>query len=433
MSEIDESHDRFVQSELPNGLSVLVKEAHAAPVASFWLWYRVGSRNEHVGTTGISHWVEHMLFKGTPGFPKGVAEKAIAREGGVFNGATSYDFTTYYATLPASRIALALRIEADRMTGAAFDPQEVAAERTVVISERQGSENHPEFLLGEEVRGAALRVHPYGHPTIGHMCDLESITQGQLYDHYRTYYVPNNAVAVAVGDFDADEMLAQVAEHYGDIPTSGPVPAVTAVEPPQRGERRVVVRREGLVPYLQVAFRAPGAREPRFFALAVLNAILTGASAMTFQGGGLTNKSCRLYRALVAEQLVVNISGSLLPTVDPYLYFLAATVRPERTPQEVEEALEGEITHVIDGDVTQREVDKAIKQAKAQFAYSSESVTGQALWLGFSEIFADHGWAESYLDNLSAVTVQDVRAVAEEVLIPGNRTVGWYVPTRGAA
>jgi len=207
------------------------------------------------------------------------------------------------------------------------------------------------------------------------------------------------------------------------------VPKVHAVEPPQRGERRVVVEREGLVPYLKVAFGAPGVRQPDFFPLAVLNAVLTGASAMTFMGGGLTNKSCRLYRALVAEELAVSVSGTLLPAVDPLPYVLSAVVRPGRSPAEVEEALNLEITRVRDAEVTQGEVDKAIKQAKAQFSYSSESVTGQALWLGFSEVFADHTWSEEYLDNLSAVTVQDVRRVAERYFRPSNRTVGWYVPS----
>jgi len=419
----------IIQRELANGLSVFLKEVHAAPVASFWAWYRVGSRNEHVGVTGISHWVEHMLFKGTPAFPKGVAEKAIAREGGAFNGATSHDFTTYFATLPATRIELALRIEADRMQNASFDPREVDAERTVIISERQGAENSPEFLLNEEVMGAALRVHPYGDPTLGHMCDLKAITRRQLYDHYRSYYVPNNALVVAVGDFDGEAMLALIEDHFADAPRGDDVPPVTAVEPPQRGERRVEVRREGFVPYLRMAFQAPPVLDPDFFSLAVLNAILTGASAMTFMGGGLSNKSCRLYQALVAEELAVDVSGFLLPAVDPFPYTLSVVVRPDREPAEVEEALEKELKQVMNDAVTEEEVNKAIKQAQAQFAYSSESVTGQALWLGFTEIFADHTWSDTYLENLRAVTVEDVRHVAQSVLSRSNRTVGWYIPT----
>ncbi len=422
----------FVKTQLPNQLTVLVKEAHAAPVASFWVWYRVGSRNEHLGITGSSHWVEHMLFKGTQAFPKGVAEKAIAREGGTFNGMTWYDFTTYFATLPAGRIKLALRIEADRMVNSLFDPDETAAERTVIISERQGAENNPEFLLNEELMAAAFRVHPYGTDTVGHMCDLETMTRDQLYAHYRTYYAPNNAVAVAVGNFDADAMLRLIEQHFGVIPDGPDVPPVTAVEPPQRGERRVTVEGEGNVAYLQIVFRVPTVHEPDFFALTALDAALTGASGMTFFGGGLTNKSSRLYKALVTTELAAGISGSLLPTVAPFVYSLSAVVRAGRTPAEVEEALHAELARVTAEPVTPEELAKAIKQAKAQFAYSSESVTAQALWMGFSEVFADYTWFENYIANLSAVTVEDVQRVAQKYLKQSNRTVGWYVPQSNA-
>ena len=418
----------FIKTQLPNKLTVLVKEAHAAPVSSFWVWYQVGSRNEHLGITGISHWVEHMLFKGTQAFPKGMAEKAIAREGGTFNGMTWYDFTTYFATLPASRIELALRIEADRMVNSLFDPDETAAERTVIISERQGAENNPEFLLNEELMAAAFRVHPYGTDTIGHMCDLETLTRDQLYAHYRTYYTPNNAVAVAVGDFDAGAMLRLIEQHFSAIPDGPDVPPVTAVEPPQRGERRVTVEGEGNIAYLQMVFRAPTVREPDFFALTVLDATLTGASGMTFSGGGLTNKSSRLYKALVTTELAIGISGSLLPTVAPFVYGLSAVVRAGRTPAEVEEALDAELARVTAEPVTPEELNKAIKQAKAQFAYSSESVTAQALWMGFSEVFADYTWFENYIANLSAVTIEDVQRVAQKYLKRSNSTVGWYVP-----
>jgi zinc protease len=426
----------FVKTQLSNGLTVLVKEAHAAPVASFWVWYRVGSRNEHTGITGISHWVEHMLFKGTETFPQGTADKAIAREGGVFNGMTWYDFTTYYATLPTDRIELGVHIEADRMVNTPFDPDVAAMERTVIISERQGAENNPEFLLNETLMGSVFRVHPYGHETIGHMCDLETMTRDQLNAHYRTYYTPQNAVAVAAGDFDAGEMLALIERYFGEIPNGPDAPPVQAVEPPQRGERRVSVEGEGNVAYLQMAFRSPAvlqspSEEPDFFALTALDAALTGASGLAFFGGGTTNKSSRLYKALVATELATSVSGSLVPTVDPYVYTLSTVVRAGHTPAEVEEALQAELTRLIDKPVTQEELDKAIKQAKAQFAYSSETVTGQALWMGFSEMFADYGWFESYINNLSAVTVEDVQRAAQTYLKPSNRTAGWYVPQGG--
>jgi zinc protease len=420
------------KTQLSNGLTVLIREAHAAPVASFWVWYRVGSRNEYTGITGISHWVEHMLFKGTEAFPKGQAEKAIAREGGVFNGMTAYDFTTYFATLPSDRIGLALRVETDRMVNSLFDPDEVAVERTVIISERQGAENDPEFLLSEELMAAAFRVHPYGIDTVGHMCDLETMTRDQLHAHYRTYYAPRNALAVAVGDFDGDEMLELVEQHFGAIPNGPDVPPVNAVEPPQRGERRVIREGEGNVAYLQMVYRAPTVHEPDFFAMTVLDAILTGASGMTFFGRGLSNKSSRLYNALVTTELATGISGSLVPTVDPFVYSLSAVVRAGHTPAEVEEALNAEIVRVVAESVTQKELTKAIKQAKAQFAYSSESVTEQALWLGFSEIFADYHWFENYIANLSAVTGEDVQRVAQTYLRRSNRTVGSYVPESSA-
>ena len=417
-----------LKTTLSNGLTVLVKEAHAAPVASFWVWYRVGSRNEHTGITGVSHWVEHMLFKGTPTFLKGEAEKAIAREGGVFNGMTWYDFTTYLATLPADRIELALRIEADRMANSLFEPHEVASERSVIISERQGAENDPEFLLNEELMAAAFRVHPYGTDTIGHMCDLETMTRDQLHAYYTTYYAPHNALAVAVGDFEAAGMRRLIEQHFGAIPGGGTVPPVTAVEPPQRGERQVAVEGEGSVAYLQVVFRAPSVHDPDFFALTALGAALTGAGGLAFFGGGLTNKSSRLYKALVATELATTVSGTLIPTVDPFVYGLSATVRAGHTPAEVKEALDAELARLIAEPVTQEELTKAIKQAKAQFAYSSESVTGQALWLGLSEIFADYAWFEGYIANLSSVTVEDVQRVAQAYLKPSNRTVGWYAP-----
>jgi zinc protease len=423
-----ENHDGDVtKTQLANGLTVLVKETHTAPVSSFWVWYRVGSRNEHLGITGISHWVEHMLFKGTPTFPKGAVDKAIAREGGVFNGMTGYDFTTYFATLPADRIELAVRIEADRMANSLFDPNETASERTVIISERQGAENDPEFLLNEELMAAAFRVHPYGVDTIGHMCDLETMTRDQLYTYYRTYYTPRNALAVAVGDLNADEMLQLIEQRFGAIPHGPDVPPMNAVEPPQKGERRVTLEGEGTVAYLQMAFRAPSVHGPDFFALTALDTALTGASG-TFLGSGLTNKSSRLYKALVATELAADISGSLISTVDPYVYNLSAVVRAGHTPAEVEEALDAELARLVAEPITVEELSKAIKQAKAQFAYSSESVTGQAYWIGFSEIFADYAWFENYIANLSAVTVEDVQRVVQKYLQRSNRTLGWYIP-----
>ncbi len=425
---IPEESVSILKTTLENGLTVLLKEVHTAPVASFWIWYRVGSGREHVGITGVSHWVEHMLFKGTPRWPKGTADKTISREGGIWNGATWYDFTTYYATLPAEKIELELDIEADRMTGALFEVQEVEAERTVIISERQGAENDPLFLLGEEVMAAAFRVHPYGHETLGHMCDLQRMTREDLYRFYQTYYVPNNALAVAVGDFETGQMLDLIRRYFGAIP-SRPLPdAASPEEPPQRGERRVTVEGEGNTAYISVVFHTPPPVSADFHPLVVLDTVLSGASGMTLFGEGGTNKTSRLYRALVDTELAADVSGSLIPTVAPFVYSITATVRAGHTPAEVEERLWAELDRVRSEPILEEELQKAIQQARAQFAYSSESVTGQAFWLGWSEIFADYTWFEVYLDRLRAVTPEDVLRVARAYLRRANATVGWYVP-----
>jgi len=417
-----------LKAVLDNGLTVIVRESHHAPVSTFWCWYKVGSRVERAGITGISHWVEHMLFKGTPQFPKRELDRMISREGGLWNGFTWLDFTTYFETLPADRFDLAFRIEADRMVHAVFDPKEVESERTVIISERQGNENHPTFLLAEEVQAAAFRVHGYHHEVIGDLCDLQAMTRDQLFQHYKTYYAPNNAVAVAVGDFRANDVLKKIQAAFGKARPGPALPILHREEPPQKGERRVIVEGPETTAYVQVAYRVPNAVHSDFPALVVLDAILAGASSLSVMGGGTTNASSRLYKALVDTELATDVSGGLGTTVDPFLYNISATVRTGHTPAEVETALDTELARAVNEPVTEGEVAKAIKQAKAQFAYGSESVTNQGFWYGFSEVFADYTWFESYLDRLAAVTVDDVQRVAKTYLTRSNRTVGWYVP-----
>jgi len=413
---------------LDNGLTVVLKESRRAPVTTFWVWYRVGSRDEVPGITGIAHWAEHMLFKGSEAFPKGEIDTQIARNGGAMNGFTWLDFTTFFETLPSDRIDLSLHIEADRMVNALFDPQEIEPERTVIISERQGAENSPTFLLGEEVVGAAFRVHPYHHDTIGDMCDLETISHDDLWRHYQTHYGPNNAVAVAVGDFEAAEMLTRIRDRFGPIPARSKPRPVNRPEPPQRGERRVRLEGPGSTAYLQAGYRAPAATDPDFFPMLVATSILTGASGMNLFAPGPPNRSSRLYKALVETGLAAGISGSLPAMLDPFLYDVTVTVRTGRTLDEVEAVLDAEIDRIAHEPIAGQELHTAIKQAKAQFAYSAESVTNQGFWLGYSSVVANTSWFESFLDRLCAVTVDDVGRVAEAYLVRRNRTVGHYVP-----
>jgi len=417
----------LLKTRLDNGLSVLLRESHTAPVVTFWVWYRVGSRNEHQRITGISHWIEHMLFKGTERWPRQKLDHSLGRVGGYYNAMTWYDFTAYFETLPAHKANLALDIEADRMVNALFDPAEVEAERTVVISERQGKENSPTFLLDEEIAAAAYRVHPYGHATIGHMCDLETMTRDDLYRHYRRYYTPRNAIIAAAGDFNAGEMLRLIERYFGQIEKGPEVPQMHVVEPPQRGERRVTVEGNAGTDYLGIAYHVPAAADSDMFPLIILSVVLAGGSGSLVKGGGLTNHTSRLYRAVVAGELAADIDATLIPTIDPNLFHFSATILPEHTPAEVEQVILDEIDRVQQEPVSEEELVKAKRQARALFAYSSESITNQGFWLGFSEIFADHRWFLTYLDRLDAVTADDVLRVAQTYLRRQNRTVGHYV------
>ena len=419
--------DGVTKAVLPNGLTVVAREMHTAPVASFWVWYRVGSRNEHLGITGISHWVEHMLFKGTPTYTEGDLDRLISREGGIRNGMTWVDWTAYFETMPSAKIDLALDIEADRMVHSRFDPKEVQNERTVIINERQGSENSPAFRLAEEVQAAAFKVHPYGHTVIGHLCDLQSMTRQDLYGFYRRFYAPNNAVLSVAGDFDTPGLLGRIARVYGRFKPAPAVPPVSAAEPPQAGLHRVTVKGEGTTDYLLAAFHGVSARHEDFFPLVALDAVLCGASGLSFFGGGTSNRSSRLSKALVDTGLAADIGAGVTPTLDPHLYSFFATLQPGRNPEELERALWAELERVKRDSVTQAELDKAIKQTRAQFAFGSESVTSQAFWLGYCEIFADYSWFRTYLPRLSAVTVEDVRRVANQYLTEDNATVGHYL------
>jgi zinc protease len=417
-----------LERTLPNGLKVILRESHDAPVASLWVWYRVGSRNELPGLTGISHWVEHMQFKGTPSLPKGAIFDRISRQGGINNALTSNDWTTYFETLPADRLDLALSIEADRMANSLFDPEETEAERTVIISERQGAENSPSYLLYEDVVGTAFRAHPYRHMVIGYEEDLRKISRDDLFGHYRRYYLPNNAYVVAAGDFAAEELVGRIERAFGTIPAGPEPPPLRAVEPPQLGERRVTLRKPAPTAYLRIGFHGPAAKEPDVPALLVADAVLSGGKQMGFGGGGPMGRSARLYRSLVAAGLARGAGSDFSLTVDPYLLMIAVTALPGVEPARIEEVVEREIARLREETVPEEELARALKQVKAQFVYSAEGVTNQAYWLGQMEIVDTWRRADTLAEELEAVTPDDVRRVARTYLQETQRTVGWLLP-----
>jgi len=423
----------ITKTQLSNGLTVLLKEIHTAPIISNWVWYRVGSRNEMPGITGASHWVEHMQFKGTPNFPAGILDKAISRDGGTWNAFTYLDWTTFFETMPADKIDLGLRLEADRMVNSLFEPEEVSSERTVIISEREGNENEPLFRLGEAIQSTAFTTHAYHHEVIGDMADLRTMTREDLYHHYRTYYAPANAVLAIAGDFETEAMLNRVKEVYGSVPSTPVVRTTPSPEPPHTTEQRVEVSGPGETTYLQIAYHAPAAANPDFSPFSVLDSLLTGPTSLNmFGGGGISNKTSRLYRALVEREPAVGVSGGLQATIDPYLYDITITVHPKRSPAEVIEALDAEIRRLQDDPVTAEEVVRAIKQARAMFAYGSENITNQAFWLGYSEMFATYDWFTQYMERLAAVTPADVQRAAQVYLRSQNRVIGTYLPVQNA-
>lgn len=415
---------------LDNGLIVILKEIHHAPLISWWMLYRVGSRNERRGLSGVSHWVEHMMFKGTKKYPAGYLDQEIDRIGGIWNAQTSMDYTGYFETLPADKIQLALDLEADRMFNCEFSPSDVESERTVVISERQGLENSPTFLLSEAITNTAFEVHNYKNEIIGNMVDLERISRDDLYTHYQTYYVPNNAIAVAVGAFNADKLLDKIVATYAELTPTYNIPKYDISEILQMSERRITIKQPGQTAFLEVAYHAPPAQHDDWFKLAILDSVLSGPSELG--GGMIDNKTSRLYRALVATEVAVSADGNLSPTIDPYLYHFYVTVRDGYTLEQAEKILFQELDRVRQEKISDYELNKAKKQARALFAYSTESVTGQAFWLAFAENFSSYEWFEQYVSKLEAVTADDVLDVAQKYLDPARRTVGWFVPDEEA-
>ncbi len=425
-------NETLTKLTLPNGLLVLLKEMHTSPIISQWIWYRVGSRDEVPGQTGASHWVEHMMFKGTPQFPVGVLDRTISRDGGYLNAFTFLDWTAFFETVPADKIDFALRQEADRMFNSSFEPNEVSSERTVVISERQGSENEPLFRLSEEVQSAAFRVHPYHHEIIGDLSDLYSMERDDLYRHYRNYYIPNNAVLSVAGDFETQAMTERIRELYEPLVVGAEPSRLDRTEPAQTGERRVSVEGPGQTVYLQVSYRAPAADDPDFYALDLLDSLLTGPTNLNMFGGGITNKTSRLYNELVEKELAVSVNGGVPVTIDPYLYTTVITVHPRHTASECIAAMEAEIKRLQDAPPKAEELERALKQARAIFAYGSESISNQAFWMGFAEMFASVDWFTSYLERLAKVTPEDVQRLAQTCLRPQNRTLGVYLPDNAA-
>src|SRR5438128_12006431 len=425
----------FQQTTLDNGLRVILREVRERPLVGVWVWYRVGGRNELPGTTGVSHWVEHMLFKGGKRFGKGEITREISRRGGALNAFTWIDCTAYFETLPSSEIDLALAIESDRIYDTRIEPDEAEAERTVVISEREGSENYPEFWLREEVQAVAWREHPYRLGVIGPKSDLRAMTRENLYDHYKRYYMTNNATLVMVGDFSSGELLDKIHKEFDQHPAGPTPPGLQIEEQPQTGERRVIVRRPGPTHYVMLAYHAPEASHVDAATMVVLSSLLGGASSPIAWGGarGL-GRSSRLYRALIDGEIASSVSAGYELTLDPYLFVIDATLRNGVDPARAEAAVTTEIQRIQRDGVPADELARTKRQLHAQVVYSLEGVTNQGFALGFMDLVAhDPAAWQTFPDALQSVTSDDVQRVASTYLREKDRTTGWFIPDNSEA
>lgn len=405
---------------LSNGMKVLLVEVPKAPVATVQVWYKVGSRNEVMGRAGLSHMLEHMMFKGTARYPKGTFSRLIRKNGGMDNAFTSQDFTAYFENLAADRVELALEMEADRMQGLSLDMNELKTEREVVKEERRlRTEDDPQGALVEALFAQAYLSHPYHWPVIGWFGDLDAMTLDDLQRHYDTFYSPNNATLLVVGDIQADALLPTIKRLFEPIPR-GPEPRpVTSVEAEQRGERRFLLKRDAQVPFVMMGYRVPNYKSEDSYALDVLESILS------------RGKSSRLYQSLVYDQklsLAVGAEYGLMQA-DPGLFYFYALVSPGQTVEGVEEALNKEIRHLQNEPPLEQELQRAKNQIEAAHVFEQDSNFRHAMLLGQAETVGA-GWRkiDQFLDQIRAVTAKDIQRVAQQYLLEDVRTVGTLIP-----
>ena len=403
-----------------NGLQVLLLPVAAAPVATFMVTYRVGSRNERAGLTGATHLLEHLMFKGTDRYNKEAGTSifpVLQRVGAQINATTWYDRTNYYELLPKEHLPLAVEIEADRMRGARVSADDLASERTVVLNELDRGENEATRKLLHALYATAFFAHPYGHPTIGWRSDVERVTAEGLRHFYDTYYWPDNATASVIGDFDREKALDLIEEHFGAISKApNPFEHNVTEEPPQQGERRVTVRMAGQLGAVMLGFKSVSALDPVADALDVLCIAL---------GGG---KSGRLYRNLTDRGLTTGVFAYAPRLRDPGLFIAYGALAPEVTHAEVEEALWDTLRSVADEGLTEAELNRAKRQIVAAEAFGRDGPYAIASQLNEAIDAGDWTLFTTYIDRIERVGLDDVQAAANHIFQRYTLTVGYYDP-----
>ncbi|HTR61817.1 MAG TPA: pitrilysin family protein [Candidatus Binataceae bacterium] len=411
--------DAVKTKTLSNGITVLVLENHKAPVATFNVFYHVGSRNEQFGKTGISHLLEHLMFRGTKKYGPEEFSNIIQENGGMDNAFTTSDYTDYFEDINKDHLEVPIALEADRMAN--FAPQGFDSERAVVMEERRMStEDKPEDALDEQMRAAAFVEHPYHWPVIGWMQDIKRLTLDDVNAYHSIYYSPQNAVIVTVGDFNGDQVMKQIEEAFSGIGNGPKAPPMPIVEPEQKGERRIELRHAADLPSFEEGFHVPNLK--------------VGADAYALEIAGeilADGKSSRLYRRLVMEKrMVIDVNAGFdMTSFDPSLFIFAAQMRPGVKTQDAMAEVDKEIAALRDHPVSADELQKAKNLEQAQFVFGQDSVFREAMLLGIYQLLGDYKQVDQYLPGIDKVTAADVQRVARKYLINENRTIGVLIPT----
>jgi zinc protease len=404
---------------LKNGMKVLVQSDHSIPNVALYIFYRIGSRNERPGTTGISHFFEHMMFNGAKKYGPGELDKVMEANGGSNNAYTSQNVTVYQDWFPRSAMPLIFDIEADRIQNLNFDPQKIESERKVVASERRSSvDNDNGGLLDEQLWATAFTAHPYQWPVIGWMSDIEHWTIEDLQHHFAMGYSPSNATMVVVGDVTPEEIFQLCEKTIEPIPPHAPPPPVITVEPPQLGERRLVVHKPAELPLLMIAYHVPQTTHPDFYATNILRTIL-------FQG-----ESSRMYQRLVdKDQIALDVSSSVEPAFDPTIAIIVAQPKQAVDPEKCEKAIYEELERVKLSTISDQELEKAKNIRLMEFYQQVRTINGRANTIGTYEVFSgDYKKLFDAAKNYAAVTKEDVQRVAKAYFGANNRTVATLLP-----
>jgi len=400
---------------LKNGMKIIVLEDHSIPNANMYFFWKVGSRNEYPGITGISHFFEHMMFNGAKKYGPKMFDRTMEANGGANNAYTSENVTVYTDWFPSSSIEVMFDLEADRIANLDFNEKMIESERGVILSERStGLENSPLRQLWEEVQGTAFFAHPYRWSVIGYESDIKNWTKEDLETYFKTYYSPNNCVVVIVGDVDFENVKSLTQKYFEPIPNGPPPRKINTIEPEQLGEKRVNLERDVPSPYVMLAYHVPQTNSDEYYALSLLESILS------------SGKTSRLYNSLVDErQIAIRVSTDYSYAFDPYIFTIYGICANKVKPDLLESAILAELDKIIKDGVTEQELQKVKNQKLMDFYHTMETINGKANTIGTYDLFfGDYKKLFSAPQDFARVTAEDIQKVAKKYFIKKNRTVG---------